>query len=321
MPSQLNLRERLRLRPTSHDGASTLDLSTALSVQTVATSSTTIAAPSTMDSNRDSSPSSNHDSSPINKDNGGNFSQHLAKLRPDEKSAFRTSHQTLTAESILVKVRDYDRARNHDSNSRKCAEQVEKSLRILSQFLRSIAIAIQSNPEISSLIVGGVRFILDLGLNFVAFFRKLSDMIEELFDYIDPLQQFDYASDESDLVCKTLSDVYGDLLDFCRQARRIFADNKGQPRIQTLQYNAILDGNCAAAVERQRAQQKDAEETRKNFMNWICITDFEKEHALTFEKRYKDTGNWLLEEPVFEQWFDVTDSRVLWCYGKRNLSS
>ncbi len=29
---------------------------------------------------------------------------------------------------------------------------------------------------------------------------------------------------------QTLSDVYGDLLDFCRQTRRIFADNKGQPR-------------------------------------------------------------------------------------------
>ena len=61
-----------------------------------------------------------------------------------------------------MKVRDYDRDWNHKSGSRKCAEQVEKSLRILSQFLRSIAIAIQSNPEISSLIVGGVRFILDV---------------------------------------------------------------------------------------------------------------------------------------------------------------
>ena len=56
-------------------------------------------------------------------------------------------------------------------------------------------------------------------------------------------------------------------------------------------------------------------------MNWISTIDFENEHALTFEKRYKDTGNWLLEEPVFQQWIDGTDSRVLWCYGKRNLST
>ena len=36
----------------------------------------------------------------------------------------------------------------------------------------------------------------------MTFFRKLSDMIEELFDYIDPLQKLGYASDKSDLVYK-----------------------------------------------------------------------------------------------------------------------
>ncbi len=41
----------------------------------------------------------------------------------------------------------------------------------------------------------------------MTFFSKLSDMIEELFDYIDPLQKFDYASDESDLVCKVRRDT------------------------------------------------------------------------------------------------------------------
>ena len=60
------------------------------------------------------------------------------------------------------------------------------------------------------------------------------------------------------------------------------------------------------------------EETRSNFMNWISTLDFEEEHAFTFEKRYKNTGDWLIKEPVFKQWFNVTDSCVLWCYGKRN---
>lgn len=114
--------------------------------------------------------------------------------------------------------------------------------------------------------------------------------------------------------------------------------------VQARQYNAILDGNRAAEVERQRAQQRDAgmffffslspflevlswligriiEDTRRDFMNWICTIDFVEEHALTFKKRYKDTGNWLLEKPVFQQWFDVTDSSALWCYGKRNIST
>lgn len=79
-----------------------------------------------------------------------------------ESAAFRTSHETLTAENILLKVKEYDQAYNRGSASRKCADKVDKSLKILNQFLTSVAIAIQSNPDISSLIVGGLRLIVDV---------------------------------------------------------------------------------------------------------------------------------------------------------------
>lgn len=41
----------------------------------------------------------------------------------------------------------------------------------------------------------------------MTFFSQLSDMIEELFDYMVPLQEFDYASKESDLVCNVRCDT------------------------------------------------------------------------------------------------------------------
>lgn len=59
------------------------------------------------------------------------------------------------------------------------------------------------------------------------------------------------------------------------------------------------------------------EEKRNHFMHWIWTIDFENEHAITFEKRYMNTGNWLLRKPNFKQWFDATNYCVLWCYGKR----
>ena len=52
-------------------------------------------------------------------------------------------------------------------------------------------------------------------------------------------------------------------------------------------------------------------------MQWICTIDFEKEHISAFGKRYKDTGDWFLREPKFKQWFDDTNSCILWCHGKR----
>ena len=100
--------------------------------------------------------------------------QHVLKLSPVESAAFRASHQSLTPESILVKVKAYDQAHNRGSASRKCAEKVDKSLRILNQFLASIAIAIQSNPDLSSLIVGGLRCIVDV---IISLLRKVSRVV------------------------------------------------------------------------------------------------------------------------------------------------
>ena len=88
--------------------------------------------------------------------------QHLRKLSPVESATFRASHQSLTPESILVKVKAYDQAHDCGSASQKCAEKVGKSLRNLDQFLASIATAIQSNPDASLLIVGGLRCIVNV---------------------------------------------------------------------------------------------------------------------------------------------------------------
>ncbi|MCJ1344810.1 hypothetical protein MMC31_003013 [Peltigera leucophlebia] len=239
--------------------------------------------------------------------------QHLLKLSPVEGASFRDSYQSLTPESILLKVKAYDQAHNRGSASRKCAEKVDKSLRILNQFLASIAIAIQSNPDISSLIVGGLKFILDLAVKYVTFFKKLTDMIDELFGYLATLREFDCGSGSSDLVRKTVSDVYGDLLDFCRQVRLLFLDKQGQSRryisvilflrvqwepfeaqfgkvsssfryhlgvldhsVQALQYNAIQDGNRATEIERSAGAGKSVLASR-------VIEHIQEQHALNDE--------------------------------------
>lgn len=91
------------------------------------------------------------------------------------------------------------------------------SLQALNQFMGGVAIATQCNPEISSLVIGGLRLILDvglvgysawhyhslpvlhrcqLGMKFVMFFDKLTDMIEDLFAYLEPLSEYARRSDK-----------------------------------------------------------------------------------------------------------------------------
>ena len=38
-----------------------------------------------------------------------------------------------------------------------------------------------------------------------------------------------------------------------------------------------------------------------------------------FKKRFKGTGQWLLDDPRFTNWRDGTQSSLLWCHGARKL--
>jgi hypothetical protein len=93
-----------------------------------------------------------------------------------------------------------------------------------------IAIGIQAYPDISSLVVGAVRIVIDLAIDFVEFFGKLADMLCQFEDYLEPLADFAKGSQDSVRVQKTVANVYGDLLDFCQKARRVFVDINGNPR-------------------------------------------------------------------------------------------
>lgn len=81
---------------------------------------------------------------------------------------------------------------------------------VLNELLRSTTICIQSNPEISALVVGGIRLLVDVGfvqasrhalflankyvlqiaVKYVTFFPKLTNMISQLSEYLAVLQSY-----------------------------------------------------------------------------------------------------------------------------------
>lgn len=150
--------------------------------------------------------------------------KHLDKLTGAEKEAFRKASKTIDEENLLSKARAYDDAHKQVSSFRPQAERLAKFLNLLNRFMGGIAIGIQAYPEISSLVVGAVRIVIDLAIDFVQFFSKLADMLCQFEDYLEPLADFATGSQDSVLVQKTVANVYGDLLDFCQKARRIFVD-------------------------------------------------------------------------------------------------
>ena len=156
--------------------------------------------------------------------------QHLNQIPDDEKSAFIQASQQMTDETVLERVKSYDQAHSTKSRFRPQTESLSRFLGVLNRLMAGVATAVQANPNISSIVVGAVRVIIDVAIGFVGFFDKLSEMMCRLGDFLAPLAEYAIASGERPLIHESSVNVYGDLLTFCRCARRVFVDKNGAER-------------------------------------------------------------------------------------------
>jgi hypothetical protein len=156
--------------------------------------------------------------------------RHLDKIPDVEKEAFREAAKTMDEKGLLSMARSCDERHQQSSAFRPQAERLSKFLGLLNRFMEGVAIGIQSNPEISSLVVGAVRVVINVAVNFVTFFHKLTDMICQFENYLSPLADYARASHDIELLQEAVATVYGDLLEFCGKAHRVFVDASGCKR-------------------------------------------------------------------------------------------
>jgi hypothetical protein len=159
--------------------------------------------------------------------------KHLDALPEAEKEVFREASKKMTEDNLILDIKACDARHEHQSRFRPQAETLSKFLSLLDRFMAGIAIGVQANPDISSIIVGAVRVVIDLAVNFVKFFTRLSEMLSRFGDFLGPLTEYAKASEQKILVRDTLANVYGDLLRLCTQARRVFIDERGVERKRT----------------------------------------------------------------------------------------
>lgn len=87
--------------------------------------------------------------------------RHKLNLTEEERKAF-SPQNVISPEMLLHEVGEFDRQHKQDSTSRKCAEQVKGFLDAVDGYLKVLGICIQHSPEISALVVGGLRLVVDV---------------------------------------------------------------------------------------------------------------------------------------------------------------
>ncbi|KAF2805686.1 uncharacterized protein BDZ99DRAFT_109722 [Mytilinidion resinicola] len=272
----------------------------------------------------------------------------LERLPKGEKAAFVQASKTIDERTLLSGVRAYDAAHKHDSSFRPHAERLSKFLGLLNRFMGGVAIGIQASPEISSLVVGSVRVVIDLALKFTMYFSRLTDMICTFEDYLGPLAEYAHAADIN-LVEKTVVNAYANVLDFGWKARRVFVDANGDQRKWTsprafmrqhwetfesefvsikgdLQHHLDILRHSVQALhfdlsrKAEHARRREEERTeREAFLAWVSNIDFEKVHQDIYAKKHEKTCDWLIREPNYQQWFNSPASSLLWCHGKPGI--
>ena len=156
--------------------------------------------------------------------------KYIDKIPDVEKQAFRDAFANLSQDTLLSEVAAIDEADKHNSVRRRHADRILKFLDFLDRFMGLAAIGVQKSPEISSMIIGGVRIVINLATAFVKFFIKLTEMLCSFQDYLGPLAEYAAASRDLPIVQNTVADIYGNLLEFCWKARNVFVDSNGQTR-------------------------------------------------------------------------------------------
>lgn len=158
--------------------------------------------------------------------------KHLDKLSMVERQAFLRANKTITPDNLLGKIGSLDKQHASSSSIRPHTHNIAKFLSLLDRLLRGVAIAIQANPDISSIAIGGIKLIVDIAVGFTRYFGKLTDILDRLSEIIAPLERY---AERFELlnVGNALIDVYGDILDLCKASSALFLDKNGKSKVPT----------------------------------------------------------------------------------------
>ena len=148
--------------------------------------------------------------------------EYVKKLSNDDKAAFKSVASAESAQDLIERLQEMQH-NNKSPISSSCISRVERVLQCIKSFMSSLSIFIQQNPEISSLVVGGVNCIMMVGtgstcyspepkpyisyydnnsnitieqlvLGYIEFFERLTGMMERIGTHLSYLAEYSRAN-------------------------------------------------------------------------------------------------------------------------------
>ncbi|KAI5839132.1 hypothetical protein DFP73DRAFT_502190, partial [Morchella snyderi] len=246
---------------------------------------------------------------------------------------------------LIESVGRYNTQHNERSSSRRGLARIQGFLRVVDGYLKSLGVMIQHSPEISSLVVGGLRLFVDIGIRYIGFFDKLSETLVKMERSLSYLSEYATLYGHYEEVKTALCRAYGDMLEFCSIVYDVFAKKDGTLReiisgrilrrqlttpieksfdviVSSFDDNVGMVERVANIKECRRKMDKEANEVKEKLaairlkiLMWLSDSKYDDHHRFFSTRRREGTGGWVLAHYKYRHWEQSKDSSIFWLSG------
>ncbi|OKL57097.1 hypothetical protein UA08_07557 [Talaromyces atroroseus] len=274
------------------------------------------------------------------------WKQHWNDLSENERKAW-SFQDVRSSLQVHQAIEDIDKLHREQSVARRIADRTLSFLQVVESLMAGATIGIQAYPEVSSIVFGVIRLVIDdkAAVKYFEYYEKLTKMMEDIADLLKALRAFaeikfwfqciQIYSPSADMRAElTLIKIRGKEADanalavfarvqwapFEAQFGKIQSNLKRQTENLNIVSNAIIIKSTSALEENMlKRDSLNARKERQEFLEWLSMDNIVQIHDVMSNKRYKDTGSWLLETEAFNNWIKSRSSNIFWLFGPAKL--
>jgi hypothetical protein len=155
------------------------------------------------------------------------WQNHVAKLTEKERDLFLSS-QTGDISKYMTAIETASKKQEKSSRGIKISGKLEPLFNALNMYAPIAHTLIQADPSPSAFVLGGITCILSIPARYLEYQVKIIEMLSEMGNKLALLSRYEKEIYQTDTqVQKLLIDLYGDVLDFCREASKLLYDENG----------------------------------------------------------------------------------------------
>ena len=158
------------------------------------------------------------------------WQNHVAKLTEKEREMFLNGNIG-EIDNYVAALDAASKRQRKDSRAVKISEKLKPLIDALNMYAPIAHTMSQADPSPSAFVLGGISCVLSILPRFLEYQASIIEMLSNMADGMALLSRYEKEIYENDAqIQKCLIDLYGDVLDFCREASKLLYEENGKPR-------------------------------------------------------------------------------------------